>query len=110
LEAALTLRSLPPFLPEGLRLQAGTLISPVAPERRVPVVRCLLAAPERRHDSSIDELELVSLASSPSGGERVMNTIVTYSGPALTPQMSDNLEGIAIVPVDDRERQQLTDL
>ncbi len=53
------------------------------------------------HDASIDELELVSLSSTASGAVRVMDTIVTYSGPALTAEMSSNLEGIAITPVSD---------
>lgn len=51
------------------------------------------------HDADIDELELVSLSSSPQGDVRVMDTITTYSGPELTLEMSSNLEGVALAPL-----------
>lgn len=52
------------------------------------------------HDSSIDQLELIRLSSTVSGADRVMDTQVTYEGPDLTREMDDNIEGIAVIPVD----------
>jgi hypothetical protein len=51
------------------------------------------------HDSDIDELELITLGSEVSGETRVMNTQVTYSGPALSLEMASNIEGVAVIPV-----------
>ena len=53
------------------------------------------------HDSSIDQLEVVSLASTATAGGRVMNTIATYAGPDLSLEMAQNMEGIALGPVDE---------
>ncbi len=53
------------------------------------------------HDDDIDQLELISLASESSGNQRVMTTLVVYDGPDLTSEMSSNIEGIAVIPVDE---------
>lgn len=41
------------------------------------------------------------LSSAVSGDDRFMDTQVTYDGPALTSEMDDNIEGIAVIPADE---------
>ncbi|RLB55830.1 MAG: hypothetical protein DRJ42_05080 [Deltaproteobacteria bacterium] len=53
------------------------------------------------HDSSIDQIEVVRLSSTVAAGGRRMDTIVTYDGPELITLMSNNIEGIAVKPIED---------
>jgi len=53
------------------------------------------------HDDSFDQLEMTRLSSTVNGAERKLDSLLTYAGPALEPLMSDNLEGIAIAPLDE---------
>jgi len=53
------------------------------------------------HDASNDQIEVVRLSSTMTAGGRKMDTIVTYDGPELITFMSDNIEGIAVKPIED---------